>query len=321
MNEGEPGTVPFHGADALERAIDVAGLIEWMDAAHRLGPPDTADSLVGPAEARLFVRSAVLPGEAMGAKVVTICPGNPALGLPSVQALFILFDGTSGTPRAILDATSLTYWKTAADSALGARYLARGDARTLLMVGAGGLAPWLIRAHRSARPSIAEVLIWNRTETRAGELAENLAREGIAATAVADLSQACGRADIISCATMTRAPLIAGDWLKPGVHLDLVGAYEAETREADDACIRRARLFTDFRCSARDVGEFLLPTASGAMQERDLLGDLYDLARGVPGRLTDNDITLFKNAGGAHLDLMTAQFLLHRLEQRPSATG
>jgi ornithine cyclodeaminase/alanine dehydrogenase-like protein (mu-crystallin family) len=263
----------------------------------------------------------VLPGVAMGAKVVSICPGNPARGLPSVQAVFVLLDGETGSPRAMLDATGLTYWKTAADSALGARYLARPDSRSLLMVGAGDLAPWLVRAHLAARPSIAEVKIWNRTRARAARLAASLAAQGIPASPVEDLASAAGAADIISVATMTREPLIQGEWLKAGAHLDLVGAYEPETREADDDCIRRARLFTDFRASAADVGEFLLPTASGAMRAGGLLGDLYDLARGAPGRLADTDITLFKNAGGAHLDLMTAQFLLHRLTARATTTA
>ena len=313
MNDNSPTAVAFYGADAQRSVIDLAALIDWIDAAHRRSAPDTTDSLIGPAESQLFVRSAVLAGEAMGAKVVSICPGNPQLGLPSVQALFVLLDGRTGMPRAVLDATSLTYWRTAADSALGARYLARKDARTLLMVGAGGIAPWLIRAHRCARPGLVDVLIWNRTASRAEQLAETLAREGIPAKAVGDLGAAVQRADIISAATMTRAPLIRGEWLKAGAHLDLVGAYEAGTREADDACVRRARFFTDFRHSAKDVGDFLLPVASGAMQEADLLGDLYDLVRGAPGRLAGTDITLFKNAGGGHLDLMTAQFLLDRL--------
>ena len=307
------GAVAFHSRAAQEAVLDIPALVDWMEEAHRLGAPETTDSLIGPQGGRLFVRSAVLPGVAMGAKVVSICPGNPLRGLPSVQAVFVLLDGASGAPRAMLDATGLTYWKTAADSALGARHLARPDARSLLMVGAGDLAPWLVRAHLAVRPGIAEVKIWNRTAPRAANLAASLASQGIAATAAVDLEGAVRGADIISTATMTRQPLIRGEWLKAGAHLDLVGAYEPETREADDDCIRRARLFTDFRPSAADVGEFLLPTASGAMRAGDLLGDLYDLARGAPGRLAASDITLFKNAGGGHLDLMTAQFLLHRL--------
>jgi ornithine cyclodeaminase len=305
--------VPFYGREALSAVLDFETLIEWMDAAHRLERPETVDSLIGPDAGRLLLRSAVLPGRAMGAKVVTLCPGNAARGLPSVQAVFVLFDGSNGSPLAMLDGTALTYWKTAADSALGSRYLARRDCRILLIVGAGGMAPWLARAHLCACPGIAEVLIWNRTASRAADLAASLTEEGIPALPIADLAAAASRADIISTATMTRAPLIRGDWLKAGTHLDLVGSYMPLMREADDAAIRRARLFTDFRPSACEVGEFALPIASGAMTEQDLIGDLYDLASGQAGRLSSTDITLFKNAGGAHLDLMTAQFLLERL--------
>ncbi len=310
---GEPDAVPFYGREALGAVLDLADLMDWMDAAHRLGRPETADSVIGPAEGQLFVRSAVIAGRAMGAKVITLCPGNSAQGLPSIQAVFVLLDGATGSPLAMLDGTALTYWKTAADSALGGRYLARNDSRILLMIGAGALAPWLVRGHLAARPGIAEVLIWNRTAGRAAELAASLTQEGLPAAPTADLAAAVQRADIISTATMAREPLLRGEWLKAGAHLDLVGSYMPGMREADDACIRRARLFADYRPSALDVGEFQLPLASGAMREADLLGDLYDLARSDPGRLSSTDITLFKNAGGAHLDLMAAQFLLRRL--------
>jgi len=307
--------VPFYSRQTLCGALDLGALIDALDEAHRLGVPETSDCPIGPASGRLFVRGAVLPGQAMGAKVVSIFPENLACGTPSVQALFVLFDGGTGSPRAVLDATGLTYWKTAADSALGARYLSREDARTLLMVGAGALAPWLVRAHLCARPSIVQVLVWNRTERRAAELAATLTQAGIHASSVSDLAAAADSADIVSTATMARTPLIRGEWLKPGTHLDLVGAYAPDTREADDACFRRARVFTDYRPSAHDVGEIRLPMASGALRVTDLIGDLYDLARGMVGRRAPSDITLFKNAGGAHLDLMTASFLLRRMEK------
>jgi ornithine cyclodeaminase/alanine dehydrogenase-like protein (mu-crystallin family) len=308
------GAVPYYSREQLEAVLDFPALMDAIAEAHRAGAAQTADSFVGPSDAQLFVRSAVLPGRAMGAKVISVIPDNPSRGIPSIQAVFVLLDGVSGTPRAVLDGTGLTYWKTAGDSALGARLLARPDARVLLMVGAGEMAPWLIRAHRAARPGIAEVLVWNRNGDRAANLAARLGKEGIPATGVSDLEAAARRADIISTATMAREPLIHGAWLKPGPHLDLVGAYNAGMREADDDCMRRARIFCDFRASAMDVGEILSPLASGAISESDLLGDLYDLAQGAPGRLSADDITIFKNAGGAHLDTMTAEFLLRRVE-------
>jgi ornithine cyclodeaminase/alanine dehydrogenase-like protein (mu-crystallin family) len=312
---GKRDAVPYYGREQLEAVLDFTALMDAIAEGHRSGVAQTADSFIGPPKTQLFVRSAVLPGQAMGAKVISVIPDNPSRGAPSIQAVFVLLDGVSGAPRAVLDGTSLTYWKTAGDSALGARLLSRDDARVLLMAGAGEMAPWLVRAHRVARPGLTDVLVWNRTGERAAALAATLAAEGIPAAPVGDLEAAVRRADIISTATMAREPLIFGAWLKPGAHLDLVGAYNAGMREADDECIRRARVFCDFRGSAMDVGEILQPIASGAMTEAGLLGDLYDLVQGAPGRLTASDITVFKNAGGAHLDTMTAGFLLRRLEE------
>jgi ornithine cyclodeaminase/alanine dehydrogenase-like protein (mu-crystallin family) len=309
------GAVPYYGRAQLQAALDFPALMDAITEAHRSGAAQTADSFIGPPDAQLFVRSAVLPGRAMGAKVISVIPDNPSRGAPSIQAVFVLLDGVNGAPRAVLDGTGLTFWKTAGDSALGSRLLSRQDARVLLICGAGELAPWLVRGHLAARPGLAEVLVWNRTASRAAELAARLSAEGIAASPAPDLEAAARRADIISTATMAREPLIRGAWLKPGAHLDLVGAYNAAMREADDDCMRRARVFCDFRPSAMDVGEILQPLANGAMKPADLLGDLYDLARGTSGRLSPGDITVFKNAGGAHLDTMTAEFLLSRVER------
>ena len=310
MTAGAPAAVPYYGRAQLEAVLDFTALMDFIAEAHRSGPAYTADSWAGP----LFVRSAALPGRALGAKVSSVIPDNPSRGMPSIQAVFVLLDGVSGTPRAMLDGTGLTYWKTAGDSALGARLLAREDARVLLMVGAGEMAPWLVRGHLAARPSLEEVLIWNRTGPRAADLAAMLAAEGISAKHASDLEAAARRADIVSTATMAREPLIRGAWLCPGAHLDLVGAYTADMREADDDCSRRSRIFTDFRVSAHDVGEISLPLAAGVTIDTDLLGDLYDLCQGAAGRISPDDITLYKNAGGGHLDLMTAEFLLKRLE-------
>lgn len=315
------GAVPYYGRQQLEAVLDFTALMDAIAKAHRSGPAQTADSWAGPADAKLFVRAAVLPGRAMGAKVISVIPDNPSRGAPSIQAVFVLLDGVRGTPRAMLDGTGLTYWKTAADSALGARLLAREDARVLLMAGAGELAPWLIHGHLAARPGLTQILIWNRTAARAAALAAALSAEGLPAADVDDLEEAVRRADIVSTATMARDPIIRGAWLKPGVHLDLVGAYKPDMREADDDACRRARIFTDYRPSAHDTGEILLPLASGAMRESDLLGDFYDLCNGAAGRRDVRDITLFKNAGGGHLDLMTAEFLLGRLQNGTTASA
>jgi ornithine cyclodeaminase/alanine dehydrogenase-like protein (mu-crystallin family) len=312
-------------AEEIRRVLTFPVLIAAMEQGHRRPRVEIRDELMGTETALYFVRSAADHGRVFGSKLITSFPGNLAPGgaarggLPAVQGLYVLFDGTDGRPLAVLDGTEITWWKTAADSALGATLLAPANPGTLLVVGAGAMAPWLVRAHRSARPSIRRVLAWNRTPERAVRLAADLRREDVEATAVAELEAAVGEAEVITTVTRSHAPLIRGDWLRPGVHLDLVGGYTPQTREADDTAARRARIFVDRRESARDVGDIHGPIASGAIRTEDVLGDLYDLiGGGLPGRLAPTDITLFKNAGGGHLDLMTAQAILAQLDAAPS---
>ncbi|MCE2527070.1 MAG: ornithine cyclodeaminase [Actinomycetia bacterium] len=252
------------------------------------------------------------PGDSLGVKLVTVFPENPRTrGIPSVQAVYVLFDGESGTPAAIMDGTELTYRKTSADSALGSRLLSRPDSRTLLMVGAGGLAPHLIAAHREVRPSLDRVLIWNRTRSKAAELAAALGAE-----VADDLHTAIGVADIISTATMSPEPLIPGDLLRQGTHLDLVGAFLPHCREIDDEVIRRAAIFVDSRDAAvEECGDLVIPLESGLITEEDIRADLFQLCRGDhPGRQSPDQITLFENGGGGHLDLMTATFIRRKAD-------
>jgi len=263
-----------------------------------------------------FVRHAVDRGRFMASKLITSFPANLAGGeLPAVQAICVLFDGTNGRPLAVIDGTEITYWRTAADSALGASLLAPSAPTTLLVVGAGEMSRWLVRAHRTVRPSLQRVLIWNRTHQRAVDVAASLAQEGIVAEPTEDLDAATRAADLITTCTRSREPLVKGINLKPGVHLDLVGGYTPQTREADDEAARRALVFVDRRESAFDgVGDILGPIASGAIREADVLGDLYDLVGGgVRGRRSATDITYFKNAGGGHLDLMTAEVIYRQI--------
>jgi ornithine cyclodeaminase len=246
---------------------------------------------------------------ALGVKLVTVFPANAGTGRPSVQAVYVLFDGSTGDPLALLDGTELTYRKTAADSALGARYLVRNDANTLLMVGAGGLAPHLIAAHRAVRPSLDRVLVWNRTRSRAEAVAT-----AAGAIVVDDLADAVAEADVISTATMAKEPLVLGRWLRPGTHLDLVGAFRPDHREVDDEAVVRAELFVDHReATLTEDGDLVIPLTAGLIQVEDVRGDLYELCRGeVAGRTDPDVITLFENGGGGHLDLMTAEFAWRR---------
>ena len=255
----------------------------------------------------------------MGIKVITVMPANPSKdnGCPAVQALYPIFDGETGAPRAVIDGTVLTYWKTAGDSALGARYLAREDAGVLTIVGSGALAPYLVRAHCAIRPSIREVRVWNRTLEKAEAMAAGLRSEEIPAQATSDLQAAVEGADVVSCATSTTAPLVKGEWLKPGCHLDLVGGFTPEMREADEACVRRAGgVFMDYALFADEPGDICVPMDAGLFRKEDIV-DFYALAQGQhAGRTTVEDITYFKNCGGAHLDLMTALHILEKTEEQ-----
>ncbi|MDA7945868.1 MAG: hypothetical protein MPJ78_00160 [Hyphomicrobiaceae bacterium] len=306
-----------YSADELRRAFDFETLIDALENGHRSGRPQLGDTLLGPSEKRYMVRSVHGGRNLIGSKLVTILPDNPDLtALPSIQAVIVLFDETDGQPKALLDATELTYWKTAVDSALGSRLLSREDSATLALAGAGGLAPWLVRAHRAVRPGLKRVLIWNRTSARAEVVADQLAREGTPAEVVTDFEPAVRSADIVTTATMSTEPILQGDWVRAGTHVDLVGGFSAETREGDDAVVSRGRLFVDCMESALDgVGDIDGPLQSGAIGKDDILGDLFDLVPGhVAGRRSPDEITVFKNAGGAHLDLMIATALVEKIE-------
>ena len=311
----------FVDAEEIRSALTFPTLIGALEAAHRRPKIEVRDDPLGSEQALYFVRNAVDRGRFFASKLITSFPANLVSGdLPAVQAICVLFDGTNGRPLLVMDGTEITYWRTAADSALGARILAPASPETMLMVGAGAMAPWLVRAHRTVRPTIRRVLIWNRTKQRAAALAALLEREGIEAVATEDLDGATRTADIVSTCTRSHAPLIRGACLRPGAHLDLVGGYTRETREADDEAARRALIFVDRRESALGgVGDILQPIANGAIAEADVLGDLYDLVGGsVRGRRSPSDITLFKNAGGGHLDLMTAEVVFRLLGTEPA---
>lgn len=308
--------------DEVHRLLDYPSLVEGLKAFH-LQDIDDSDSihmhqpLDSGSDSVFLLLPAWQREKAIGVKLITVFPDNEynGSGLPSVQGVYALFDGKDGRPLAVVDGTALTLRKTAADSATGADYLARRDAEVMLMVGAGAMAPHLMMAHKAVRPSIREVVIWNRNGARAEKLAGEMRLDGVTISASTDLEGTARRADVISCATMAEEPIILGDWLKPGAHLDLVGSYQPQMRECDDAAMQRGRVYLDSRFFALEkTGEFCQPIAAGTFSPDDVCGDLFQLARGaVAGRGSDEEITVFKNAGGGHLDLGTARFLLTRL--------
>ncbi|MDA1098955.1 MAG: ornithine cyclodeaminase family protein [Proteobacteria bacterium] len=255
-------------------------------------------------------------GGQIGIKLVTVFPDNSRVGLASILGQYLLLDGTTGQPQALIDGVQLTLRRTACASALAADYLARQDASRLVMVGAGALAPYLIRAHAAMRP-IRSVVIWNHNTEKADALAAGMQVEGVEITASADLEAAVGAADIISCATLSSHPLVMGAWLPAGCHLDLVGAFRPDMRECDDTAVTRARIYVDNREGAMiEGGDIAIPLANGSIKKSDVQGDLFDLTRGlVQGRTSgqDADITLFKSVGTALEDLAAAQLVMRNL--------
>jgi ornithine cyclodeaminase len=299
----------------VTKALTFPILIAALEAAHRRPKMEVLDAFLGDEKGQYVIRSAVDPGRYMASKMFTSFPANLAEGkMPAVQAVCVLFDGTNGKTLAAMDGTEITHWRTAADSALGAKLLAASNPETLLCVGAGEMSEWLIRGHRTVRPSLQRVLIWNRSPERAADLVSRLATDGVTMESITDLDAATREADIITTSTRAHQPLIKGANLRPGTHLDLVGGYTPQTREADDEAAKLSRVFVDRRESAFGVGDILQPIASGAISAKDVLGDLYDLASGgTQGRTSPSDITFFKNAGGGHLDLMTCEAVFQQL--------
>lgn len=267
----------------------------------------------GEPDATMLLMPAWTPGGFAGVKVVNVVPGNAERGLPAVSAQYLLSDARTGEMLALIDGGELTARRTAAASALAARYLARSDASHLLVVGTGRLAPNLIAAYMAVR-SIRAVTIWGRSMEKAAELAREVgATFPVKVTVASRLTEALGQADIVSSATLSSEPLITGDAVKPGTHIDLVGAFKPTMRESDDALVERAELFVDTRDGClSEGGDIVQPLKSGLITPEDIRADLYDLCKGTyPGRTDDKAITLFKSVGAALEDLAGAMLAYH----------
>ncbi|RWD99525.1 ornithine cyclodeaminase family protein [Mesorhizobium sp.] len=304
-------------AAEVDQALTFPGLVETLRTAFRDGAvqpvrhhhaverPDGAAStlLLMPAWTD-FNAAGSSAGGHIGVKIVTVSPDNNAIGKPAVMGLYLLLDGTTGEPEALIDGQRLTQWRTACASALAASYLARKDASRLLVIGAGALSPFLARAHSAMRP-IKSVRIWNRTAANAEKVAAALRAEGLPANVAGDLEAELGEADIVSSATISTTPLIKGALLKPGTHVDLVGGFTPEMRESDDDAIVRARVYVDTRAGAtKEAGDIVQPLASGVLKPEAIVADLHELTRGEKqGRQGDGEITLFKSVGAALEDL------------------
>jgi ornithine cyclodeaminase len=303
-------------AEDVDKSLTRAGLVETLRTAFREGAVQPvrhhhAIERAGGSDSTLLLmpawtdfRGAVGHDGHIGVKIVTVSPDNNSIGKPAVMGVYLLLDGATGEPQALIDGQRLTLWRTACASALAASYLAREDASSMLMVGAGALSAHVVRAHAAVRP-IRRVTVWNRTPANAEKIAEALATDGFEASVTDDLDEAVASADIVSCATLSTVPLVRGSKLRPGTHVDLIGAFSPTMRESDDEAIKKARVFVDTRAGAtKEAGDIVQALQSGALAEKDIVADLHELARGQKkGRQSADEITLFKSVGAALEDL------------------
>lgn len=312
------GSIRFISAEEVHAALDFPSLIEALRDAFVAGAsaPVRASHAVTPQGDRLLLMPA-WNNAVLGVKIVTVFPRNRERGVASVAALYLLMDGATGHPLALIDGESLTLRRTGAASALASTYLSRTDASRLLVIGTGALAPYLARAHCSAR-SIREVMVWGRAHEAAQRTVERLRAYGIAAVVARSLNDALAHADIVTCATTAREPIVRGEGVIAGTHIDLVGGFTPEMRECDDALIARATLFVDTRAGAlKEAGDLVQPIARGVISVDDVKADLADLCTGRHrGRANNDQITLFKSVGTALEDLCAARLVFERVASR-----
>ena len=303
----------------LDKSLTFPKLIESLRSAfagnwttpmrHHHGMPGVDHNGAEVENALLLMPSWTGPGSEnfVGVKLVAVYPNNGQIDLPSIHGLYYLIDGNTGQPLATMDGARMTVWRTAAASALASTYLSRPESSTLIMIGTGALSPFMIRAHLAVRP-ITEVFLWNHNIRRAHQLAEELRDQGLPVTSHPDLVTAVGKSDIVCAATLTTTPLIFGKWVKPGTHIDTVGAFTPTMRETDDELVQLASLFCDTRTGAlKEGGDLAIPISQGVISSNDILADLHELTRGAhPGRTSPEEITYFKSVGTALEDLAGA---------------
>jgi ornithine cyclodeaminase len=323
----------FISAQEIERLIDYPSLITAIEEAfksgvtapvrhhHAVQKPGASDItlLLMPAWSDFSKLDKAASGH-IGVKMVTVAPDNGALEKPAIMGAYLLLNGRTGEPQAIIDGPALTAFRTAATSALAARFLARPDAATHLVIGAGALSVPLARAHRAVRP-IRKTLFWNRTHSGALAAAEKLRQYGFEAEAIPDLGAALRQADVVSSATLSKTPLVRGNLLRPGTHVDLVGAYNAQMRESDDTTMLRSRIYVDTYAGAlKEGGDIAQPVTDGIISAGDIVGEMAELVKGdVQGRRTNDEITLFKSVGAALEDLAAGILIQQRFQAQKRA--
>ena len=303
----------------ITEKLDFQSLIEALHAGFKKDytiPPRIHLNYDNPQDGNqntMLLMPAISTGEVAGVKVVNVAPANSHRDLPSIQGIYYLLNAVTGEPKAIFDAKSLTNWRTAATSALAATYLSRENAETLLMIGTGSLAPFIIDAYRAIRP-IEKLMIYGRDQRKAKVLADTKAGQFKKIIVVENLAEAVPHADIVSVATLSTSPLVYGDWLKPGQHVDLIGSYRPDTREADDEVLKKANIYVDsLEMAPKESGDLAIPIKSEVISLEDIKGDLFQLCKNeTRGRFSNEEITVFKSVGHALEDLVTAQLILNQ---------
>ncbi len=289
--------------NALEIAFSEKAAVVPMRHHH-----DFPNPLVGK-ESTLLLMPAWNPGKDAGVKMATVSPANGKFGLPAIQGIYIYLDALKGSIKALLEAKSLTVKRTAAASALASKFLSRPDSKTMLMIGTGALSPNLIRAHASIRP-IEQVYVWGRNFKKAEHVCQLLKEENFTITPVKNIEDKIGQVDLISAATLSKTPLVLGKFLRPGQHVDLVGAYRTDMREANDEAIMKSEVFVDtFEGGLKEGGDIVIPLKSGVLEEKNIKADLFAMAgQKHKGREDDEQITFFKSVGHALEDLTAATY-------------
>ncbi|SLN56761.1 ornithine cyclodeaminase [Roseovarius albus] len=297
-------SIKFISYDEGEANLDWLGLCDALKVGHKLPKAEIDDTLLYRGSDTLLSRSAWIDGMGVAVKSATVFSDNPKAGKPLIHGTVSLFSDLDGVPEAFIDFQLVTKWKTAGDSLLAARKLARKDSRNILIVGAGEVATNLYQAYSAGFPE-ANFTIWNRTRANAEKLAADCPGLQVAD----DLETAVKSADIVTSATMVTNPILKGEWFQPGQHIDLIGAYRPDMREVDDTALTRSRIFVDsYDTTVEHIGELKTPIEAGVIKRADLQGDYYAIKQFQ--RHSDDEITLFKNGGGAHLDLMTSRYIL-----------
>jgi ornithine cyclodeaminase/alanine dehydrogenase-like protein (mu-crystallin family) len=307
----------------LISASEINSVLAWqpvLDALHRAhmgARPAGGSFFLGGAEYGLLSRGVILPGSGAGLKIASMCAENSRVQPPRPveDAVFVVIDEATKAIRAVLDGPAITRWKTAADSGLAARLLSRQDSQVLLVLGAGPVARALVDVYLHIRPSLRKVLLWNRTSAKLLGVCAELRDRSVDAEVVEELGPAIAEADIISAATSSLMPIVQGRFVKAGTHVDLVGGYREDMQEADCELMAKARIFVDDRSTASVSGDIHIPLLAGLINEAQIEGDLYDLCQNPNLKREARDITVYKNAGGAHLDLIVSQHVIRELER------